>query len=98
MTRQAPDSLVDKLHDRKSTVAVVGLGYVGLPLACALAEAGHTVIGIDADPRKVDGINAGRSHIEDIPGQQVETLVKGGRLTATSDCEAGETSECLGVA
>ncbi|HET7421369.1 MAG TPA: nucleotide sugar dehydrogenase [Candidatus Dormibacteraeota bacterium] len=98
MTRQAPNSLVDKLHDRKATVAVVGLGYVGLPLACALAEAGHTVIGIDADTRKVDGINQGRSHIEDIPAQQVETLVKGGRLTATTDYEAARVCDAAIIA
>ena len=48
-------------------IGIVGLGYVGLPLAVAFAEAGHEVVGLDSDPRKVEALNAGRSHIEDIP-------------------------------
>ena len=50
---------------------IVGLGYVGLPLAVAFAEAGHEVVGLDADPAKVDSLNAGRSHIEDVPDAAV---------------------------
>ena len=98
MSKQGPKELIDRLTDRKATISVVGLGYVGLPLACALAEAGHTVIGIDADSRKVDGINAGRSHIEDIPALQVDVLVKAGRLTATSDYEAARVSDAAIIA
>ena len=55
-------------------IGIVGLGYVGLPLAVAFAEAGHEVIGLDADQRKIDSLNNGRSYIEDIPSSSLEPL------------------------
>ncbi|HEX5594000.1 MAG TPA: nucleotide sugar dehydrogenase [Solirubrobacterales bacterium] len=73
-------------------IGIVGLGYVGLPLAVAFAEAGHEVVGLDSDRRKVEGINACRSHIEDVADAVLAPL--GDRLTATADyadlaaCEA----------
>jgi UDP-N-acetyl-D-glucosamine dehydrogenase len=67
----------------KKTIGIVGLGYVGLPLAVAFAEAGHQVVGIDSDRRKVDGINAGRSHVEDIGDETLRAL--GGHLRATAE-------------
>jgi UDP-N-acetyl-D-glucosamine dehydrogenase len=62
-------------------IGIVGLGYVGLPLAVAFAEAGHEVVGLDADSRKIEALNAGRSYIEDIPSSTLEPL--GDRLQAT---------------
>ncbi len=73
-------------------IGIVGLGYVGLPLAVAFAEAGHEAVGLDADPRKVEALNEGRSYIEDIPDATLASLQ--GRLRATLDkaelgaCEA----------
>ena len=73
-------------------IGIVGLGYVGLPLAVAFAEAGHEVVGLDTDPRKVEGIAAGRSHVEDIADAALAPL--GERLRATgayadlASCEA----------
>jgi UDP-N-acetyl-D-glucosamine dehydrogenase len=81
------DLLVERLAERSGTIAVVGLGYVGLPLACALAEAGHRVIGVDLSLDRVEGINAGRSHIEDVPPTQVRRLVEERRLRATVEFE-----------
>jgi len=98
VTKQGPKELIDKLTDRKTTVVVVGLGYVGLPLACALAEAGHHVIGIDAASTKVEGINAGRSHIEDIPADTVGRLIEAGRLTATTDYNAARVADAAIIA
>jgi UDP-N-acetyl-D-glucosamine dehydrogenase len=63
-------------------VGVVGLGYVGLPLAVAFAEEGVEVVGLEADPRKIDALAEGRSYIEDVPSERLAGL--GGRLTATS--------------
>jgi UDP-N-acetyl-D-glucosamine dehydrogenase len=63
-------------------VGVVGLGYVGLPLAVAFAAEGHEVVGLDADPRKIDALAEGRSYVEDVPSEQLAEL--GGRLVATS--------------
>jgi UDP-N-acetyl-D-glucosamine dehydrogenase len=73
-------------------IGIVGLGYVGLPLAVAFAEAGHEVVGLDSDQRKIEGLNSGRSHIEDITDKVLAPL--GDRLRATSNqadlasCEA----------
>src|SRR5437879_5829005 len=67
------------------TVGVIGLGYVGLPLAVAFAESGATVIGVDADARRVAGVNAGASFIEDVPGAALQALVRAGRLAATGE-------------
>ena len=73
-------------------IGIVGLGYVGLPLAVAFAEAGHEVKGLDLDPAKVEALNAGRSYIEDVPDSVLAPL--GERLRASADyadlapCEA----------
>src|SRR5919197_166724 len=73
-------------------IGVVGLGYVGLPLAVAFAEEGHEVVGLDADPRKIDALAEGRSYIEDVASERLAAL--GSRLSATSrypdlsSCEA----------
>ncbi len=77
--------LITKIHDRSATVAIIGLGYVGLPLAVAFAESGLRVIGIDVDPSKVDAINQGRSYIEDVPSERVAQLAGSGKLSATTD-------------
>ena len=73
-------------------IGIVGLGYVGLPLAVAFAEAGHEVVGLDSDRRKVDGVNAGRSHVEDIDDAVLAPLGDRLRATATyadlASCEA----------
>ncbi len=63
-------------------VGVVGLGYVGLPLAVAFAEEGHEVVGLDADPRKVDALAEGRSYVGDVASERLAALA--GRLTPTS--------------
>ena len=58
--------LLTKIHDRTAVVAVIGLGYVGLPLAVAFAEKGFPVVGIDVDDRKVVTLNCGESYVQDI--------------------------------
>jgi UDP-N-acetyl-D-glucosamine dehydrogenase len=63
---------------------VIGLGYVGLPLAVTFAEAGVPVLGLDAVASKVDSVNAGRSHIEDVPDSRLAPLVEGGLVRATT--------------
>ncbi len=64
-------------------IGIIGMGYVGLPLAVAFAEAGDEVVGLDVDPTKVDGLNRGVSHVEDISDATLASL--GGRLTATAE-------------
>ncbi|MFQ5859498.1 MAG: nucleotide sugar dehydrogenase [Anaerolineae bacterium] len=68
-------SLVDKIESRQAKVAVIGLGYVGLPLAVAFAEAGFHVIGIDIDKERVAAINRGQSYVSDVPSEKLAPLV-----------------------
>ncbi len=79
------EALRQKLADRTARVGVVGLGYVGLPLAVELARAGFKTIGIDLDKRKVDAINRGESYIQDVPTSDVAQFHKAGLLSATTD-------------
>ena len=69
-------------------VGLIGLGYVGLPLAVAFAESGATVIGLDVDPTRVARVRAGESFVEDVPTSTLAGLVTAGRLTATDDVAA----------
>lgn len=66
-------------------VAVIGLGYVGLPLAVEFAKAGHTVVGLEVDERKVDAVNARTSYIPDVPSKDIAELAEAGRLSASTD-------------
>ncbi len=77
--------LFSKIEDRSAHVCVVGLGYVGLPLAVAFAEAGFRVTGFDVDTEKVARIRAGESYIPDIPSRQLARQVREGRLDATGE-------------
>jgi UDP-N-acetyl-D-glucosamine dehydrogenase len=63
------------------SIGIVGLGYVGLPLAMEFAEAGVDVVGVDVDPQKVAGLRAGRSHIEDVPDERLAAVLHRCRLT-----------------
>jgi UDP-N-acetyl-D-glucosamine dehydrogenase len=77
--------LINKFKGCNSSIAVIGLGYVGLPLAVSFAEVGHHVIGIDIDERKVQSIGEGKSYIPDVDNLLLESLVKKGLLKASTD-------------
>ena len=79
------ETLITKLQDKTAKIAILGLGYVGLPLAVVFGEAGFHVTGVDPDSRKVDSLNKGVSYIPDVKTEDIEKLVKSGRLTATAD-------------
>ncbi len=79
------EALHRKLQSRTARVGVVGLGYVGLPLAVELARAGFQTIGIDVDARKVDAISRGESYIQDVATADVAAFQKAGKLSATTD-------------
>jgi UDP-N-acetyl-D-glucosamine dehydrogenase len=74
-----------KITERSAHVAVIGLGYVGLPLAIEFARAGYRVTGIDTDAEKVREINACRSHVQDVENAELRSVIKPGRLVATDD-------------
>src|SRR5450755_3909330 len=80
--------LAAKIRGRRARVGVVGLGYVGLPLAVEFARAGFTVTGIDTSEEKVRRVNAGDSYIGDIPSATLAPLVESGKLRATADFSA----------
>ena len=72
----ASQILLEKINSRQAVVTVIGLGYVGLPLAVAFAEAGFRVVGLDIDQKRVTALNAGQSYISDIPAERLAKLVK----------------------
>ncbi|MFL6275726.1 MAG: nucleotide sugar dehydrogenase, partial [Blastocatellia bacterium] len=79
------NELINKISERQATVGVIGLGYVGLPLAAAFGRSGLRAIGFDVDAARTDLINAGLSHIPDVPSKEVAALVQEGLLAATTD-------------
>ena len=79
------DALIEKARRRDALFGIVGLGYVGLPLAVELAGAGYRVLGFDVSERVVSGLNAGRSHVKDISDEQLNAVVQTGRFEATTD-------------
>ena len=91
MTRQ----LEKRIAENDMRVAVIGLGYVGLPLAVEFAGAGFDVTGIDTDGGKVEAIASGVSYIEDVPTEVLSPLVAGGRLKATSDYSVLEKMDAV---
>ena len=92
---EAARQLLDRIDAKTARVGIIGLGYVGLPLAVVFAEAGLQVVGIDVQQVVADGINAGTSHIEDIPDSRLAPLVQSGLLSATTDF--GVLAGCDGV-
>ena len=77
--------LLKKIQEKTIRVGVVGLGYVGLPLAVEKAKAGFETIGFDVQPHKVDMVNAGHNYIGDVVDSDLAELVKAGKLRATTD-------------
>lgn len=88
-------SVLDKINDRQFTVAVVGLGYVGLPLAVEFAKANIKTYGIDVDPRKIDSLREGRNYIQDISDDVVRDVIERGLLEATTDFAVVQQSDVI---
>ena len=78
-----------------SQVAIVGLGYVGLPLATTFAEAGVSVLGLDAIQAKVDQVNSGSSYIEDVPSERLGPLVAAGNIRATTSWDEVRAADAI---
>ncbi len=77
-------TLEELIASRQALVGVVGLGYVGLPLAVEFAGAGLHVLGFDMQSAKVDAVNSGESYISDVSGERLKPLAESGRLQATN--------------
>ncbi len=97
MNQNSKSTLNEKLESHTAQVAILGLGYVGLPLAVVFAEAGFHVTGIDPDKHKVETVCRGDSHIQDVPAGQVKKLVEAGRLTATTDFAALGQADAVSI-
>ncbi len=95
--KSAADVLQSRLEKRTARLAVIGLGYVGLPLAVEMAQAGFEVWGIDIDENRVRQLNQGKSYIQDVPTADVRTLVKQGRLHATTDFSALKKCDTVNI-
>src|SRR5262249_26569155 len=90
--------LQSKIKNKTAKVGVVGLGYVGLPLAVEFAKAGFHVTGIDVVPGKVDIINHGNSYVQDIPSSVLRPLVESGKLAATTDFAVVQDLDTINIA
>ncbi len=90
--------LQNKIKDKSAKVGVVGLGYVGLPLAVEFAKAGFFVVGIDVLAQKVDAINRGESYIQDVSSDVLRPLVESGHIRATTDFAAVKDLDTINIA
>ncbi|MFW6183139.1 MAG: nucleotide sugar dehydrogenase [Chloroflexota bacterium] len=89
--------LLARIENREAQVGIVGLGYVGLPLAVAFAQAGFRVIGVDVDERKVELLNQGASYVEDVPEADLRPLVEQGLLQASSSYAVLEDVDSISI-
>ncbi len=91
------ENLVKKLKDKTASIAILGLGYVGLPLAVVFCEAGFHVTGVDPDPRKIDALAKGISYIPDVKTEAVAKLVNSGMFTATTDFSVLKNMDAVSI-
>ena len=89
--------LLDKIAGREAVIGIVGLGYVGLPLAVAFAQEGFKVIGVDVDTGKIDSLNRGESYVEDISSAILGPLVDSGLISATTDYAAMAAVDAVSI-
>jgi UDP-N-acetyl-D-glucosamine dehydrogenase len=94
MAQAIHQELIGKLKARKAVVAIVGMGYVGLPLMIRFSEVGYKVIGIDIDPAKVERLNRGESYIEHIKAQAIASARRAG-FTATTDFKEARNADAI---
>src|SRR5215470_1951510 len=88
--------LLSKIIERRAVVGIVGLGYVGLPLAVEFARGGFSTIGFEVDRSRIDTINSARSYIPDVPTEMVRSLVEREKLSATNDfSKLGQTDAVI---
>jgi UDP-N-acetyl-D-glucosamine dehydrogenase len=97
MKNSIKENLLTKIQDRNIHMAVLGMGYVGLPLATVFAEAGFRVTGIDPDQEKIKALSEGRSYIKDVPTEQLASLVASGKLSGTTDFSVLEEVDAVSI-
>ena len=90
-------TLLSRIANREAQVGIVGLGYVGLPLAVAFAQEGFHVLGVDVDPRKVASLQRGESYVEDVPSAVLGPLVEAGLFSASSDYATLAAADAISI-
>ncbi|MFD1780165.1 nucleotide sugar dehydrogenase [Fredinandcohnia salidurans] len=88
-------NLIDKMFNKTATLGVIGLGYVGLPLAVEKAKAGFKTIGFDVQESKIEMVNNGKNYIGDVVNEDLEEIVKSGLLSATTDFSLAAQADCI---
>lgn len=91
------EQLKEKAARRTALMGIVGLGYVGLPLAIEMAKAGYRVLGFDVSERVTGLVNRGESHIKDVPSAELARLVGAGRIAATTDLGRMKEPDCIAI-
>jgi UDP-N-acetyl-D-glucosamine dehydrogenase len=91
------DTLITKFRDKTARIGILGMGYVGMPLAVVFAEAGFNVLGIDPDQRKIDAFNKNISYIQDVPTETMARLHRTGKLNMTNDFAALKELDAVSI-
>src|SRR4051812_1192215 len=91
------DVLLEKIKNKSAIVAVIGLGYVGLPLAVEKAKAGYKTIGYDIQVSKVEMVNKGINYIGDVVDTELKNIVASGRLSATTDFSVVKDADFIAI-
>ena len=91
------ETLIKKFQDKSAKIGILGMGYVGMPLAVAFAEAGFNVLGIDPDQRKTDTFNKNISYIQDVPTETIARLKQAGKLNMTTDFAALKDMDAVSI-
>ena len=91
------ETLIKKFQDKSAKIGILGMGYVGMPLAVAFAEAGFSVLGIDPDQRKTDTFNKNISYIQDVPTETIARLHQSGKLNMTTDFAALKDIDAVSI-
>lgn len=91
------NKMLEKINDKTAILGVIGLGYVGLPLAVEKAKAGYRVIGIDIQPQKAELVNKGKNYIGDVLDNDLSEVVKSGMLTASADFSKINECDCVAI-
>ncbi|HBC97291.1 MAG TPA: UDP-N-acetyl-D-glucosamine dehydrogenase, partial [Clostridium sp.] len=97
MNNKLKEELLKKIHDKSAVVAVIGLGYVGLPLAVEKAKAGYKTIGFDVQESKVKMVNEGHNYIGDVVDGELKELVEKGLLSATVDFSVVKDADFIAI-
>lgn len=97
MKRKNRETLEDRIKKKQAKVVIIGIGYVGLPLALEIARTGYRTVGIDVDRKKVEMVKQGKSFIGDVPGAEVAAAVRTGMLKATTGYEECRSADIINI-